>query len=284
MDFHLHYFVGLNYFVEICALFGLVVGSFLNVVIHRLPLMMEREWQEEAQGQARQDGNTYNLLNPRSCCPACGHQLTAWENIPLFSYIYLGGKCSACKVPISLRYPIVEALTAVLAAEIAFRFGFGLPAFAAFFLIAGLIALTFIDLDTQLLPDSITLPLLWAGLLVNTVNGVTDLKSAVIGAVASYFIPYIVAKMFSLITGREGMGYGDFKLMAVIGAWFGWQALPAMLVISGVSASVVGLVMILFGNLFGKKDMLSKIPFGPYLALSALCLLFLRQQLTMFYL
>jgi len=274
MDFHL------NYFVEISALCGLLVGSFLNVVIHRLPIMMEREWQEGAQDKARQHSSTYNLLTPRSCCPACGHQLTAWENIPMFSYIYLGGKCSACKVPISLRYPIVEALTAVLAAEIASKFGLGLPAFAAFFLVAGLIALTFIDLDTQLLPDSITLPLLWSGLLLNAVNGFTDLKSAVIGAVASYFIPYIVAKIFILITGREGMGYGDFKLMAVIGAWFGWQALPAMLVISGVSASVVGLTMILFG----KKDLLSKIPFGPYLALSALCLLFFRPQLTMFYL
>jgi leader peptidase (prepilin peptidase)/N-methyltransferase len=171
-------------------------------------------------------------------------------------------------------------LTAILAAEIAAKFGFSLYAFAAFLLLAGLIALTFIDLDTQLLPDSITLPLLWAGLLFNTIGGFTDLKSAVIGAVASYFIPYVAARIFSRITAREGMGYGDFKLMAVIGAWFGWQALPAMLVISGVSASLVGLGMILLR----KKNMLSKIPFGPYLALSALCLLFFRQQLTMFYL
>ncbi|HEY8084786.1 MAG TPA: A24 family peptidase [Methylophilaceae bacterium] len=273
MDFHL------NYFVEISALFGLLVGSFLNVVIHRLPIIMEREWQEEAQSKAP-DSTAYNLVTPRSCCPACGHQIKAWENIPLFSYIYLGGKCSTCKTPISLRYPIVEALTAVLAAEIASRFGFGLHGFAAFFLAAGLIALTFIDLDTQLLPDRITMPLLWIGLLFNAVHGFTDLKSAVIGAIASYFIPYVVAKLFSLVTGREGMGYGDFKLMAVIGAWFGWQALPAMLVISGVSGSVVGLTMVLVG----KKDILSKIPFGPYLALSALCLLFFRQQLTMLYL
>jgi leader peptidase (prepilin peptidase)/N-methyltransferase len=273
MDFHL------NYFVEISALFGLVVGSFLNVVIHRLPIIMERKWQEEAQVK-ESDSTIYNLVTPRSHCPACGHQIKAWENIPLFSYIYLGGKCSACKVPISLRYPIVEALTAVLAAEIASRFGFGLYAFAAFYLTAGLIALTFIDLDTQLLPDSITLPLLWIGLLVNTVSGFTDLKSAVIGAVASYFIPYGVAKIFNLVTARDGMGYGDFKLMAVIGAWFGWQAIPAMLVISGISASVVGLGMILMG----KKGILSKIPFGPYLALSALCLLFFRQQLTLLYL
>jgi leader peptidase (prepilin peptidase) / N-methyltransferase len=273
MDFHI------NYFVEISALFGLVVGSFLNVVISRLPKMMERQWLEQNQGKSNENNQPYNLVTPGSCCPACGHQITPLENIPLFSYIFLGGRCSACKTPISLRYPIVEALTAVLAAEIASRFGLGLHAFAAFLLVAGLIALTFIDLETQLLPDSITLPLLWMGLLFNALGGFNDLRSAVIGALASYFIPYVVAQIFNRVTAREGMGYGDFKLMAAIGAWFGWQALPAMLVISGISGSLVGLSMILFG----KKDILSKIPFGPYLALSALCLLFFRQQLTLFY-
>jgi leader peptidase (prepilin peptidase)/N-methyltransferase len=270
MDFHI------NYFVEMSALLGLAVGSFLNVVIHRLPKMMELAWKEEAQGQG-ETGKPFNLVTPRSCCPICGHQITAWENIPLFSYIRLGGRCSACKAPISLRYPIVEAMTAILAAEIAFKFGLSTQAIAGFLLIAGLIALTFIDLDTQLLPDSITLPLIWVGLLFNTLGTFTDLKSAVIGAAASYFIPYVTANIFSRITSREGMGYGDFKLMAAIGAWFGWQALPAMLVISGISACLVGLVMILFG----KKDILSRIPFGPYLALSALCLLFFGQKLVL---
>lgn len=268
----------LNYFVEISALIGLLVGSFLNVVIHRLPKMMEQEWQAELDGKP--PSKTFNLVTPRSCCPVCGQPITALQNIPLFSYIALSGKCSGCKTPISLRYPIVEAITAVLAAEIASNFGFGLPAFAAFVLVVGLIVLTFIDLDTQLLPDSITLPLLWLGLLFNAVGGFADLQSAVIGAAASYFIPYVVAQIFSRVIGREGMGYGDFKLMAAIGAWFGWQALPAMLVISGVSGSVIGLGMVLFG----KRNLLSKIPFGPYLALSALCLLFFRQHLPLFYL
>jgi leader peptidase (prepilin peptidase)/N-methyltransferase len=274
MDFNI------NYFVEISALFGLVIGSFLNVVIHRLPVMMEREWQQEIQGAPDKNKTPFNLLTPRSCCPACGHQIKMRENIPLLSYIRLGGRCSACKAPISLRYPLVEALTAMLAAEIAAKFGFSLFAFASFLLAAGLITLTFIDLDTQLLPDSITLPLLWAGLLFNILGGFVDLRSAVIGAVASYFIPYVIARIYSLVRGREGMGYGDFKLMAAIGAWFGWQALPAMLAISGISGCLVGLSMVLFG----KKDIVSKIPFGPYLALSALCLLFFRQQLTQFYL
>jgi leader peptidase (prepilin peptidase)/N-methyltransferase len=269
MDFHF------NYFVEISALLGLAVGSFLNVVIHRLPKMMEQTWREEVEGKAS-TGKPFNLVTPRSCCPVCGHQITAWENIPLFSYIGLGGRCSVCKAPISLRYPIVEAMTALLAAEIALKFGFGMQAIAAFLLVAGLITLTFIDLDTQLLPDSITLPLIWAGLLVNSLGIFTDLKSAVIGAAASYAIPYVTAKIFSRVTTREGMGYGDFKLMAAIGAWFGWQTLPAMLVISGISGVLVGLAMILSG----KKDMLSRIPFGPYLAISALCLLFFGQRLV----
>lgn len=270
MDFHF------NYFVEMSALLGLVVGSFLNVVIHRLPKMMEQTWREEVQGKSG-TGKPFNLKTPGSCCPVCGHQIKVWENIPLFSYISLGGRCSACKAPISLRYPIVEAMTAVLAAEIAFKFGFSMQAMAAFLLIAGLITLTFIDLDTQLLPDSITLPLICGGLLFNILGTFTDLKSAVIGAAASYFIPYVTAKIFILVTSREGMGYGDFKLMAAIGAWFGWQALPAMLVISGISGSLVGLTMILFGN----KNILSRIPFGPYLAFSALCLLFFGQRLVL---
>ena len=286
-------------FVAIAVLFGLMVGSFLNVVIHRLPKMMEFDWKAQcaelsgtessitaphgghpAPQQAAHSLPAYNLMVPRSACPACGHQITALENIPVVSYLFLGGKCAGCKMRISPRYPLVEALTGMLAGCIAWKFGFGLAAFAAFFLAACLIALTFIDFDTQLLPDDITLPLLWSGLLFSLNGGFTDLKSAVIGVMAGYLALWSVYWLFKLVTGKEGMGYGDFKLLAAIGAWFGWQLLPAVILLSSVVGSVVGIAMIVLAR-HGRSV---PIPFGPYLALGGIAALFWGPQLAQLYL
>jgi leader peptidase (prepilin peptidase) / N-methyltransferase len=271
-------------FIAAAVLFGLVVGSFLNVVIHRLPKIMERDWRAQCtelngkQPTAQQP--TYNLITPRSACPVCGHQITALENIPIVSYIFLGGKCAGCKTRISPRYPLVEALTGALAGFIAWKFGFGPAACAAFFLACCLIALTFIDFDAQLLPDDITLPLLWAGLLFSMIGGFTDLKSAVIGAIAGYLVLWSVYWLFKLVTGKEGMGYGDFKLLAAIGAWFGWQLLPAVILLSSLAGSVIGILLILLAR-HGRS---TPIPFGPYLALGGIAALFWGPQLAQFYL
>ncbi|MFM9913656.1 MAG: prepilin peptidase [Methylophilaceae bacterium] len=274
-------------FIFIAALFGLVVGSFLNVVIHRLPKMLEREWEfelsshmaEKSEQEPPPAPTPYTLSSPRSSCPICGHPITAFENIPVLSYIGLGGRCSACKTPISARYPLVELLTSAFAAAIAWKFGFGIQAFAAFFLVTCLIALTFIDLDTMFLPDDITLPLLWAGLLFNAYDGFIDLHAAVIGAAAGYGLLWAAYWLFKLSTGKEGMGYGDFKLLAALGAWFGWQALPPLLVISGVSGSLIGLML-----LTAKNNLAGKIPFGPYLALGGVTTLFFGSALARLYL
>lgn len=271
-------------FAAVAAIFGLMVGSFLNVVIHRLPKMMEREWKMQCaelnDTASETTVETYNLMVPRSACPSCGHAITPMENIPIVSYLFLRGRCAGCKTRISPRYPLVELMTGVLAGLIAWKFGFGLQVFAAFFLIAGLIALTFIDFDTQLLPDDITLPLLWAGLLFSMNGGFTDLKSAVIGAMAGYLALWSVYWLFKLVTGKEGMGYGDFKLLAAIGAWFGWQLLPAVILLSSVVGSVVGISLIILAR-HGRGV---PIPFGPYLALGGIAALFWGPQLSRLYL
>ncbi len=270
-------------FIAVSTIFGLMVGSFLNVVIHRLPLMMERDWKAqcaELNGTEPVETLSYNLVVPRSACPTCGHLITAFENIPVISYLFLGGKCSTCKARISPRYPLVEALTGLLAGGIAWKFGFGLEAISAFFFAASLIALTFIDLDTQLLPDDITFPLLWAGLLFNIDHGFTDLKTAVIGAIAGYLALWTVYWLFKLVTGKEGMGYGDFKLLAAIGAWFGWTLLPAVILLSSVAGSVVGIGLIVLSR-HGRS---TPIPFGPYLALGGIAALFWGTQLSTLYL
>ncbi|MCE9633753.1 MAG: A24 family peptidase [Methylophilales bacterium] len=276
-----------SFFIFIATVFGLVVGSFLNVVIHRLPKILEREWEFElASHIAEKSGaepppapTPYTLSAPRSACPCCGYQISALENIPLISYVALGGKCASCKISISIRYPLVEALTGFLAAAIAWKFGFGLQAFAAFILVASLITLTFIDLDTMMLPDDITLPLLWAGLLFNLQGGFIDLQSAVIGAVVGYGLLWAAYWLFKLATGKEGMGYGDFKLLAALGAWFGWQALPPLLVISGVTGSIIG-----FALMTAKNNLSGKIPFGPYLALGGIVTLFFGSTISRLYL
>lgn len=275
-------------YVGFVSLFGLLTGSFLNVVIHRLPKMMELAWQAECRALLAQAHNEpaghsptkYNLLVPRSACPSCGHRITALQNIPLISYAVLRGKCASCKSKISLRYPLVELLTGALAGAIAWKFGISGTTVAALIFSFALIALTFIDFDTQLLPDDITLPLLWLGIFFNIGGGFTDLQSAVIGAIAGYLSLWSIYWAFKLLTGKEGMGYGDFKLLAAIGAWFGWQLLPAVILLASVAGSVIGIALIIFAR--HRRDV--PIPFGPFLATGGIAALFWGPQLAGFYL
>jgi len=253
------------FFAILGGIVGLMVGSFLNVVIHRLPKMMEREWKaqcDELSGNEPEPVARFNLLVPGSACPNCGHKIGPLENIPVLSYLLLRGKCRGCGTPISPRYPIVEALSGALSAYAAWHLGFGAAGFGALLLIWALIALTFIDVDTQLLPDAITMPLLWLGLLFNLASTFTDLRSAVIGAVGGYLALWSVYWLFKLVTGKEGMGYGDFKLLGALGAWFGWQMLPLIILLSSVVGAVVGVALIVAAR-HGRNV---PIPFGPYLA------------------
>jgi leader peptidase (prepilin peptidase) / N-methyltransferase len=271
------------FLVAIAMLLGLVAGSFLNVVIHRLPKMMERQWRDECAelgGAEPAAAEPYNLVVPRSACPQCGHGITALENIPIASYIALGGRCSACKKAISLRYPIVEGFVAVLSGYVAWRFGFSTAMFGALLFVWAMVALGFIDLDTFYLPDSINLPLLWAGLLFNTGAVFIDLRSAVIGAAAGYIALWSVYWIFKLATGKEGMGYGDFKLLAAIGAWLGWKMLPLVILLSSVVGAVIGIGLVVFAR-HGRNV---PIPFGPYLAAAGVIALFWGEPLTRQYL
>ena len=266
-----------------CAVIGLLVGSFLNVVIHRLPKMMDNDWRSqcaELHDLATPDTEVLSLSMPRSRCPQCGHPITALENIPVISWLALHGKCSACHTPISPRYPIVEALTCLLSTLAAVHFGFGWAAAGALLLIWGLMALTFIDYDTQLLPDSITLPLLWAGLLLNLFGTYTYLQSAVVGAMAGYLSLWSVYWGFKLVTGKEGMGYGDFKLLAALGAWLGWQTLPLIILLSSLVGALLGITLIVLA----KRGRNVPIPFGPYLATAGLIALLWGKELTQAYL
>ena len=249
-------------------LFGLVVGSFLNVVIHRLPKMMEIQWRSECMSLLETSSDDpekkYNLLFPPSHCPSCQHKIGALENIPLLSFVLQAGKCKGCGTKISVRYPLVELLTGLGTAYCMFHFGFTVAAGWAIFLTFALIALSGIDIDTQLLPDDITLPFLWLGLLVNYFDVFVTLEHAVIGAAAGYLSLWMIFWMFRLATGKEGMGYGDFKLLALLGAWLGWQALPIIIIMSSVVGAVLG-GLILF---MSKKDKSQPFPFGPYLAMA----------------
>ena len=270
-------------FISAVVVLSLAIGSFLNVVIHRLPKMLERQWRAEMaehSGQESAPEPSYNLVVPRSQCPACGHQIHALENIPLVSYIVLGGKCSACKAKISPRYPLVEALTGLLSGYIAGRYGFTWTTAAALLFAWTMIALAFIDLDTFYLPDDITLPLIWAGLLVNMGGVFVNLQSAVVGAIAGYLALWLVYWGFKLATGKEGMGYGDFKLLAAIGAWLGWKMLPVVILLSSFAGAVVGISLIVFAR-HGRNV---QIPFGPYLVLGGLIALFWGDALTAYYL
>jgi len=267
----------------VCMLFGLLIGSFLNVVIHRLPIMMERDWRAqcaEFSGSAPPVTEPLSLVKPRSRCPHCGHQIGALENIPVLSFLIQKGRCKGCGKPISPRYPIVEAVTGVLFGYAAWRFGFSLATAGALLFIAAMIALTFIDFDTQLLPDDITLPLVWAGLLINMNGTFTTLSNAVIGAAAGYLALWLVYWAFKLATGKEGMGYGDFKLLAAIGAWFGWQMLPLTILLSSFVGAIVGIGLIVLA----RRGRNVPIPFGPYLAAAGVIALFWGKALNQTYL
>ena len=270
-------------FTIICVVIGIAVGSFLNVVIYRLPKMMELAWRQqcaELKGEPAKLLPVFNLVTPRSNCPQCGHKITILENIPLISYFFLKGSCSQCHERISIRYPIVELLTGLMSGFAAWYYGYGFMCFVALIFILALIALTFIDFDTQLLPDAITLPLLWIGLLINLNNGIVDLQSAVIGAVAGYLVLWVVYWFFKLATGKEGMGYGDFKLLAAIGAWLGWQTLPLVILSSSFVGGLVGIFLIYFRNQHSGLA----IPFGPYLAGGGLIAMFWGKQINHAYL
>jgi leader peptidase (prepilin peptidase)/N-methyltransferase len=265
------------------GLFGLLIGSFLNVVIHRLPQMMQREsdnYVASESGQPPPHTERYDLALPRSACPHCGHRIRALENIPLLSYLLLGGKCAQCKAPISVRYPLVELLTGMLSFLLIWHFGSGAAGLAALVFTYFLIAMTFIDADTQLLPDDLTLPLLWGGLLVNLGGTFVPLHEAVIGAMAGYLALWSIYWLFKLATGKEGMGYGDFKLLAALGAWLGWKMLAVIVLLSSLVGAVVGIALIVFA----RRGRNIPIPFGPYLAAAGLLTLFFGKPIVALYL
>jgi leader peptidase (prepilin peptidase)/N-methyltransferase len=247
------------------AVLGLLIGSFLNVVIYRIPKMMQREsdnYVAHESGKELPHTDRFNLMVPRSSCPHCGHQITALENIPVISWLMLGAKCSACKAPISARYPAIELFTALLSGLLVWTFGSGWMGLATLLFGYLLVAMTFIDFDTQLLPDDLTYPLLWAGLLLNLNGMFVPLADAVIGAAAGYLALWSIYWLFKLATGKEGMGYGDFKLLAALGAWLGWKMLPTIILLSSVVGAVVGISLIVFA----RRERGHPIPFGPYLA------------------
>jgi leader peptidase (prepilin peptidase)/N-methyltransferase len=277
----------------VCGLIGLVVGSFLNVVIHRLPKMLDVDWDNQAADllehknmaevakRLRPRGTVrYNLVTPPSTCPHCGHKIKAYENIPIVSFLVLRGRCASCKAPISIRYPIVEAISGLMAAYIGWKFGFNLSMAGALVFCLALLALTVIDIDTQLLPDDITLPLMWTGLLLNLNNLFAPLSSAVLGAAAGYLSLWSVYWLFKITTGKEGMGYGDFKLLAAIGAWLGWKMLPVVILLSSLVGAIVGIGLIMLTR-HGRN---TPIPFGPYLAAAGLIALFWGEAINRTYL
>ena len=267
----------------VAAAFGLCIGSFLNVVIHRLPKILEQGWADqcaELRGEAPPERPAYNLMTPRSACPHCGHGIGALENIPVVSYLVQRGKCKHCGAPISARYPIVELAATALAVAAAWHFGPTWQSIAIAFLLWMLLALAMIDLDTTLLPDNLTLPLVWAGLVVNSFGLIVPLSDALWGAVAGYLVLWLVYWAFKLLTKKEGMGYGDFKLLAALGAWLGWQMLPVIILLSSVVGAVIGILMIVMRG----RDRTIPIPFGPYLAGAGARAVFYGRSLTTMYL
>ncbi|QXI29389.1 prepilin peptidase [Pseudomonas vanderleydeniana] len=271
-------------FVFFALVLGLVVGSFLNVVIWRLPKMLERDWRAQAHEvlglPQTEPSTTYNLLLPHSHCPHCNHPIRAWENLPLLSYALLRGKCSSCKTPISKRYPLTELACGLLSAFIAWHFGFGWPAGLMLVLTWGLLAMSLIDADHQILPDALVLPLLWLGLIANHFAIFTSLGDALWGAVAGYLSLWSVYWVFKLLTGKEGMGHGDFKLLAMLGAWGGWQILPLTILLSSLVGALLGLILLRLRN----AQTSTPIPFGPYLAIAGWIALLWGGQITTSYL
>ena len=283
----------ITFFLSTIFILGLLVGSFLNVVIYRLPIIFKREWRKDCCNYLEENykaniqiennkepSSPFNLVKPDSACPNCGHKIRAWENIPIVSYLFLKAKCSNCNASISIRYPLVEFLSAILATICAWHFGFSIEAGAAIILSWALISLALIDYDTQYLPDQITLPFLWLGLLLNLNNTFIDLESAIIGAVAGYLSLWSVYHLFKLITKKEGMGYGDFKLLALLGAWMGWQILPVIIILSSLVGSIIGITLIILKK--QQRDI--PIPFGPYLAIAGWIALLWGSEINYFYL
>jgi len=256
------------FFVGILFVLGLVCGSFLNVVIYRLPIMLNNEWQAAAQGMLGlevKERPIFNLVMPNSICPKCGHKIRAWENIPLISYLFLGGKCSSCKTSISIRYPIVEFSAGIIAAYIAWHFGFSYHTLWMLIFAWSLLVMSLIDIDHQILPDNIVLPMLWLGLIINQFSFFTTPTSALIGAIVGYLSLWLVYWGFKLLTGKEGMGYGDFKMLAMLGSWCGWQLLPFIILASSIVGAILGIVII---KMAGKNYQTTTLPFGPYLAVA----------------
>lgn len=264
----------------LAGIFGLLIGSFLNVVIYRLPKMMQHEsdnYVAHENGLPLPHTDRYNLAVPRSACPHCGHRITATENIPVVSYLVLGGKCSTCHAPFSPRYAIVESLTGLASAALVWHFGAGLTGLSVLVFTYLLTVMTFIDADTQLLPDDLTLPLMWLGLLVNVNGTFVPLGDAVIGGAAGYLCLWTVFWLFKLATGKDGMGYGDFKLLAALGAWLGWKMLPVILLMSSLVGAVVGIALIVLA----KRGRDIPMPFGPYLATAGMASLLYGKQITL---
>ena len=286
------------FFIGTCLVFGLLIGSFLNVVIYRVPVMLERQWREQCSELAANGPATasdtpapaaapFNLVVPRSACPACKAPITAIQNIPVVSYLFLRGRCAGCGVRISPRYPAIEALTGVLSAAVAWKFGFGWPALAALVLTWFLLALTFIDVDHQLLPDNLTLPLLWIGLLLSLWAPLgagapipMDPRSSIIGAIAGYVSLWSVYHLVRLLTGKEGMGYGDFKLFAALGAWLGWKMLLPIILMAAVTGAIVGVIVLTVR----RQNRATPIAFGPFLAAAGWLILMFGPQLVSEYL
>ena len=271
-------------FVLCTLLIGLLIGSFLNVVVYRLPKMLLRDWQTQAREilklPATNDDQTFNLILPNSSCPHCAHEIKPWENIPIFSWLFLRGKCSACKAPISKRYPLVELTCGLLSAYVAWHFGFTWQTGAMLVLTWGLLAMSLIDADHQLLPDALVLPLLWLGLIINQFSLFASPADALWGAIAGYLSLWSVYWLFKLVTGKEGMGYGDFKLLAMLGAWGGWQILPLTILLSSLVGAVLGVIMLRLRN----AETSTPIPFGPYLAIAGWIALLWGEQITASYL
>jgi len=272
------------FLIGVVCILGLLVGSFLNVVIYRLPVMMQADWRRECQEYLQLPPDEavaeLNLMLPASHCPSCKTEIKAYQNIPVISYLLLGGKCGHCGVRIAVRYPLIEAFTGLCSAVVAWHFGYGWALAFALPLTWSLIALSFIDIDQQLLPDSITLPMLWLGLLLSMFDIYTNSHDAIIGAIAGYLSLWSVYQLFKLLTGKEGMGYGDFKLLALFGAWLGWQCLPLIILLSSLVGAIVGIAMIVFG----KRDAGKPIPFGPYLAMAGWLAMLFGPELNALYL
>lgn len=269
-------------FITLITILGSLIGSFLNVVIYRLPVMIMQDWRQQCADLNNEElapTEKFTLSDPSSHCPKCNHQITTLENIPIISFFMLGGKCRKCKTNIAARYPLIEGFSALLSGLVAWQFGFDWACLGALLLTWTLITLSFIDIDHQLLPDSITLPLMWLGIIFSFFSVYTNIDSSIIGAIAGYIFLWLVFHVFKLVTGKDGMGDGDFKLLAALGAWLGWSLLPTIVLLSSLVGAIVGILLIVFRN--HQRD--TRIPFGPYLAAAGWVSLMWGQHINVLY-